>query len=58
MIRVVQQLRDIGYDGVIFPDHTPKMTCGAPWPARMAYVLGYIRSAMRAVDRLSPVLVR
>ena len=55
MIRVVQQLRDIGYDGVIIPDHTPEMTCGAPWHAGMAYALGYIRAAMQAVDRLSPV---
>ncbi|MEP6509367.1 MAG: mannonate dehydratase, partial [Gemmatimonadales bacterium] len=36
MIRVVQSLREVGYDGVVIPDHTPEMTCGAPWHAGMA----------------------
>lgn len=53
MIRVVQCLRSVNYDGVIIPDHTPEMTCGAPWHAGMAYALGYIRASMQAVDRLS-----
>ena len=36
-------------------DHTPEMTCAAPWHAGMAYALGYIRAAMQAVERLAPV---
>lgn len=54
MIRAVQTLRDVGYNGVLIPDHTPEMSCGAPWHAGMAYALGYIRAAMQAVDRLAP----
>ncbi len=54
MIRVIQCLRDVGYKGVLIPDHTPEMTCGAPWHAGMAYALGYIRAAMQAVERLAP----
>ena len=54
MIRVVRMLYDIGYDGVIVPDPTPEMSCGAPWHAGMAYALGYIRAAMQAVERLTP----
>lgn len=54
MIRVVQALRDVGYDGVVIPDHTPEMSCGAPWHAGMAYALGYIRAAIQAVERFSP----
>ena len=54
MIRVVHCLRDVGYDGVLIPDHTPEMSCEAPWHAGMAYALGYMRAAMQAVDRLSP----
>lgn len=57
MIQVVQQFRDIGYDDVIIPDRTPETTCGAPWNAGMANALGYIRAAMQAVDRPSPVEV-
>jgi mannonate dehydratase len=53
MIRIVKILRDVGYDGVVIPDHTPEVTCGAPWHAGMAYALGYIKAAMQAVDRLS-----
>lgn len=52
MIRVIQCLRDVNYDGVLIPDHTPEMSCDAPWHAGMAYALGYIRAAMQGVDRL------
>ncbi|GLC23648.1 mannonate dehydratase [Roseisolibacter agri] len=51
MIRVLSILRDVQFDGVIIPDHTPEMTCGAPWHAGMAFALGYIKAAMQAVDR-------
>jgi mannonate dehydratase len=51
MLRALQVLTDVGYDGVLIPDHTPEMTCGAPWHAGMAYALGYMRAAMQAVER-------
>ncbi len=51
MIRVLQILHRNGYDGVVIPDHTPDMTCGAPWHAGMAYALGFINAAMRCVER-------
>lgn len=51
MIRVLSILRDVQFDGVIIPDHTPEMTCGAPWHAGMAFALGYIKAAMQAVER-------
>jgi mannonate dehydratase len=38
-----------GYDGVMVPDHTPQMTCGAPWHAGMAYALGYMRALIQAL---------
>jgi mannonate dehydratase len=49
MVRVIRALREVGYDGVLIPDHTPEMSCGAPWHAGMAYALGYMRGAMQAV---------
>jgi mannonate dehydratase len=52
MIRIVKILRNVGYDGVLIPDHTPEVTCSAPWHAGMAYALGYIKAAIQAVDRL------
>jgi mannonate dehydratase len=39
-----------GFDGVIIPDHTPRMTCGAPWHAGMAYALGYMRALLQALE--------
>jgi mannonate dehydratase len=51
MLRVLRILKDNGYAGVLVPDHTPQMTCGAPWHAGMAYALGYIRAALAAVER-------
>jgi mannonate dehydratase len=32
---------------VLIPDHTPEMTCAAPWHAGMAYALGYMRALLQ-----------
>lgn len=52
MLRVLVALRDADYDGVLIPDHTPEMSCAAPWHAGMAFALGYMRAAMQAVERM------
>jgi mannonate dehydratase len=46
IVRVLRILKRNGFRGVIIPDHTPQMTCGAPWHAGMAHALGYIKSAL------------
>lgn len=48
MLQAIRALNDTGYEGVLIPDHTPEMTCGAPWHAGMAYALGYMKAAMQA----------
>jgi mannonate dehydratase len=50
MIRALRLYHKHGYDGVIIPDHTPSMTCDAPWHAGMAYALGYMRAAMTMIE--------
>jgi mannonate dehydratase len=35
---------------VLIPDHTPQMTCRAPWHAGMAYAMGYLRAALRMIE--------
>ncbi|MCX6623005.1 MAG: mannonate dehydratase [Acidobacteria bacterium] len=50
MVRVLKILRTNGFDGVIIPDHTPQMTCGAPWHAGMAFALGYIRGVLQTFE--------
>ena len=49
MIRVMQILHKNGFKGVLIPDHTPRMTCDAPWHAGMAYALGYMKAAARMI---------
>ena len=49
MLRVLRILVRNNYTGVLIPDHTPQMACAAPWHAGMAYALGYMRAAMKAV---------
>ena len=49
MVRVLAILKKNLYDGVLIPDHTPLVDCGAPWHAGMAYAVGYMRAALRVV---------
>jgi mannonate dehydratase len=49
IMRVLQILHRNGFEGVLIPDHTPQMACGAPWHAGMAYAMGYIRAALRSL---------
>ncbi len=51
MLRVLRILRANHFQGVLIPDHTPQMTCDAPWHAGMAYALGYMRAALQAPER-------
>jgi len=50
MVRILQILKRNQFDGVIIPDHTPQMTCDAPWHAGMAYAMGYMKAALQIVD--------
>ena len=51
MLRALSQFKRLGFDGVLIPDHTPLMTCGASWHAGMAYALGYMRAAFQMIDK-------
>ena len=50
MLRVLQILKKHDYKGVLIPDHTPQMTCDAPWHAGMAYAMGFMKAAFKALD--------
>jgi len=50
MLRVLQILKKNQFDGVLIPDHTPQMTCEAPWHAGMAYATGYMKAALQIVN--------
>ena len=49
MINVIKILKKNNYDGVIIPDHTPGLTCSAPWHSGMAYAVGYIKGLMNSL---------
>ena len=51
MFRVLKQLKEKNFQGVLIPDHTPMMTCNAPWHAGMAYALGYMHAAFQMMER-------
>jgi mannonate dehydratase len=51
MLRILRILKHNGFEGVILPDHTPQMSCAAPWHAGMAHTLGYMRAALQAIEQ-------
>lgn len=51
VIKVLRILHRNGYKGIITPDHTPMMTCPAPWHAGMAFALGYIKAALTMIEQ-------
>ena len=50
MFQALRALHRVGYDGVLIPDHTPQMSCDAPWHAGMAYALGYMKAALQTIE--------
>jgi mannonate dehydratase len=56
MLRILSILQRNGFDGVIIPDHTPQMTCSAPWHAGMAHTLGYMLAAKAMLERQQKAL--
>ncbi len=50
MLKVLRILKRNNYQGVLIPDHTPQMSCAAPWHAGMAFALGYMKAAIQAVE--------
>ena len=49
VFRILRTLKKARYEGVMIPDHTPQMSCSAPWHAGMAHALGYLGAALKAV---------
>jgi mannonate dehydratase len=58
MLRVLRILRKNTFEGVLIPDHTPQLTCDAPWHAGMAFAMGYMRAALQVVETETPTPTR
>jgi mannonate dehydratase len=54
MIRILAILHRNRFDGVLIPDHTPQMTCSAPWHAGMAHTLGFMLAAKAVIESPQP----
>jgi mannonate dehydratase len=50
MIRILSILAKNKFDGVVIPDHTPQMSCPAPWHAGMAHTIGFILAAKAMLE--------
>jgi len=51
MVKILDILAKNGFDGVVIPDHTPQMSCSAPWHAGMAHTLGFIAAVLACQRR-------
>jgi mannonate dehydratase len=51
MIRILSILKRNNFEGVILPDHTPQMSCSAPWHAGMAHTIGFMEAALAMLGR-------
>jgi mannonate dehydratase len=49
MHEIIRILKRNNYQGVLIPDHTPQMTCSAPWHAGMAHALGYLKGLISSI---------
>lgn len=49
MLKVLTILKENNYTGVLIPDHTPQMSCDAPWHAGMAYAMGYMQALLKVL---------
>ena len=49
MYRIMAALAQVGYAGMVVPDHVPQLEDGADSGAGEAYILGYIRALIQAV---------
>jgi mannonate dehydratase len=50
MIRILRILDRNGFDGVVIPDHTPQMSCAAPWHAGMAHTIGFVQGVLAMLE--------
>jgi mannonate dehydratase len=50
MLNVLRILKKNNFKGMLIPDHTPQMSCDAPWHAGMAYAMGYMAAALKIVE--------
>ncbi len=51
MVRILSILHRNCFEGVVIPDHTPQMSCAAPWHAGMAHTLGFVSGVLASLEK-------
>ena len=46
---VLQTLDQVGFSGVMIPDHVPTMSCEDSWAAGRGYTVGYLKGMLKAL---------
>ncbi|WPU92202.1 mannonate dehydratase [Mucilaginibacter sabulilitoris] len=49
MFKILKILKSKNFKGVLIPDHSPQISCDAPWHAGMAYTLGFMNAALKMI---------
>jgi len=50
MLRALRVYREVGYDGMVMPDHVPRIPGDAGGQQAFAYSFGYIKALIAAID--------
>jgi mannonate dehydratase len=50
MLQAMRVYKEVGYDGMMMPDHVPKIAGDAEGAQAFAYTFGYIKALIRALD--------
>src|SRR5947208_10816436 len=50
MLRAMRVYKEVGYDGMMMPDHVPKISADPNGSQAFAYTFGYIKALIAAVD--------
>ena len=50
MLKAMRVYKDVGYDGMMMPDHVPKVTADPKGLQAFAYTFGYIKALIAAVN--------
>ena len=53
MLKALKVYREVGYDGMLMPDHVPQIPGDANGRQAFAYTFGYIKALLRAVESSS-----
>jgi mannonate dehydratase len=50
MLEALRVYKEVGYDGMLMPDHVPRITGDAEGAQAFAYTFGYIKALLRGLD--------